>query len=92
MARYKDKRFQQGQFISVDSNDQIPPGTFKHILHHLVENILDLSVFDTRYRNDETCASAYNSMPLFNIILYTYSSGIVPIRKIAQCCGMSRFL
>jgi transposase len=86
VARYKDKSFQQGQFISVYFNDQLLSGTFEHTLHHLIENVLDLSIFDARYRNDETGAPAYNPKVLLKVILYAYSRGIVSSRKIARCC------
>jgi transposase len=45
-----------------------------------------LSSFDTRYRNDETGAPAYDPAILLKIILYAYSRGITSSREIAQCC------
>jgi len=51
-----------------------------------VDNELNLSVFDARFNNDETGATAYDPRILFKIILYAYSRGIVSSRKIAQSC------
>jgi transposase len=55
-------------------------------LNYIVDNQLDLSTFDKRYKNDETGASAYNPSVLLKIILYGYSLGIVSSRRIAALC------
>ena len=86
MARYKDYDYSQGKFIPIHFDKQILPGTFEYSLHYLIDNEIDLSIFDLRYRNDETGAPAYDPAILLKIILYAYSRGITSSRKIAQCC------
>jgi len=86
MARYKEYDYSQGKFIPIHFDKQILPGTFEYTLHYLIDNEIDLSVFDLRYRNDETGAPAYDPAILLKIILYAYSRGITSSRKIAQCC------
>jgi transposase len=86
MARYKEYDYSQGKFIPVHFDKQILPGTFEHTLHYLIDEEIDLSVFDLRYRNDETGAPAYDPAVLLKIILYAYSKGITRSREIAQCC------
>jgi transposase len=86
MARYKDYNYSQGKFIPIHFDRQILPGTFEYSLHYLIDNEIDLSVFDIRYINDETGAPAYDPAILLKIILYAYSRGITSSRKIAQCC------
>jgi transposase len=86
MARYKDYDYSQGKFIPIHFDQQILPGTFEYRLHYLIDNEIDLSVFDLRYRNDEMGAPAYDPAILLKIILYAYSRGITSSRKIAQCC------
>jgi transposase len=86
MARYKDYDYSQGKFIPIHFDRQILPGTFEYSLHYLIDNEIDLSVFDLRYRNDEMGAPAYDPAILLKIILYAYSRGITSSRKIAQCC------
>lgn len=86
MARYKEYDYSQGKFIPIHFDKQIIPGTFEHTLHYLIDNEIDLSIFDLRYRNDETGAPAYDPAILLKIILYAYSRGITSSRKIAQCC------
>ena len=58
MARYKDYDYLQGRFIPVYFDKQIIPGTFEHTLHYLIDNEIDLSIFDLRYQNDKTGAPA----------------------------------
>ncbi len=65
---------------------QILPGTFEYTLSYLIDNEIDLSLFDNRYNNDETGAPAYDPSILLKIVLYAYSRGIVSSRKIARCC------
>jgi len=86
MARYKEYDYSQGKFIPIHFDRQILPGTFEYSLHYLIDNEIDLSMFDARYRNDETGAPAYDPAILLKIILYAYSRGITYSRKIAQCC------
>ncbi len=86
MARYKEYDYSQGKFIPIHFDRQILPGTFEYSLHYLIDNEIDLCMFDARYRNDETGAPAYDPGILLKIILYAYSRGITSSRKIAQCC------
>ena len=86
MARYKPYSYAQGKFIPVHFKKQILPGSFEYTLNHLIENELDLSVFDKRFRNDENGATAYDPRILLKIVLYAYSRGITSSRKIEQAC------
>lgn len=86
MARYKEYDYRQGKFIPISFDKQILPGTFEYTLNYLIDNELDLSVFDARYTNDDTGAPAYDPAILLKIILYAYSRGITSSRHIEQCC------
>ena len=57
MARYKDIDTNP-RFLAVDLLRQLLPGTFEHELNHLLDRELDLSGFDTRFKNDLTGATA----------------------------------
>ena len=87
MARYKPYSYAQGKFIPVHFESQILPGTFEFALNHVTDNTLDLSIFDNRYKNDETGSPAYDPRILLKIILFAYSRGIVSSRKIARVCS-----
>lgn len=86
MAKYKPYSYSQGQFIPVFFNKQIQKGTFEYTLNYLVDNELDLTIFDQRVQNDETGAPAYDPRILLKIILFAYSRGITSSRAIARCC------
>ena len=60
MARYKKYSYAQGKFIPIQFEKQILPGTFEYTLHYLIDHELDLSLFDKKYKNDDTGASAYD--------------------------------
>ncbi len=86
MAKYKPYSYAQGQFIPVFFSKQIQPGTFEYTLNYLIDNELDLSIFDERFRNDITGAPAYDPRILLKVILFSYSRGITSSRKMARCC------
>lgn len=86
MAKYKPYTTKQGILAAVFLEDQLQPGTFEHTLNYLINQEIDLTFFDSRYRNDETGAPAYDPKILLKIILFAYSRGITSSRKIAQCC------
>ncbi len=86
MARYKHYDYGQTKMIAVSYEQQILPGSFEFTLHHLIDNDVDLSVFETRYRNDTSGAPAYDPAILLKIILYAYSKGITSSRKIEALC------
>lgn len=86
MARYKITERDQGKFIPVCFDRQIQPGTFEYTLDYLIDNKMDLAVFDKQYRNDETGAPAYNPAVMLKIVLLAYSRGIFSSRDIASTC------
>jgi len=86
VARFKPYSYAQGKFIPVHFEKQIIPGTFEYALNHLIDHELNLSIFDERYKNEETGAKAYDPKILLKIILFAYSRGITTSRRIAQAC------
>jgi len=85
MARYKTIDLSP-RFLAVDLEKQLLPGSFAHAVHHLLDHDFDLSSFDSRYRNDETGASAYPPGMLLKIILCAYAEGVVSSRGIERLC------
>jgi hypothetical protein len=72
MARYKYIDTNP-RLLAVDLGRQLLPGTFEHALHHLLDHAIDLSSFDTRFRNDATGAPAYPPAMLLKVVLFAYS-------------------
>lgn len=86
MARYKNYNYAQMKLLPVSFDRQILPGTFEHTLNWLIDEEFDLSAFESRYRNDETGAPAYDPAILLKIILVAYARGITSSREIATLC------
>lgn len=86
MAKFKSRNNGQKVFIPVFLEDQIAPGTLEFVIHSLIEDFMDMSVFDDRYRNDETGRYAYDPKILLKIVLLAYSRGIVSSRPIERAC------
>lgn len=86
MARYKPYNLKQAKMIPLSYADQIVPGSFEHALNEIVEQHLDLTVFEHRYRNDQTGRLAYDPKVLLKIVLYGYSKGMISSRKLEEAC------
>jgi len=86
MARYKETERGQGLFLTVNLSEQLIPGSYEYTLTRLIDNKLDLSIFDRKYNNDYTGATAIEPRILLKIILYCYSIGVISSRKIAKLC------
>jgi hypothetical protein len=61
MARYKEYSYDQGKLIPITFREQIIPGSFEFALNDIVDNVLDLSLFEKRFGNDETGGSGIRS-------------------------------
>ena len=85
MARYKivDR---SPRFLPVVLEAQLMSGSFEYALDYLVDQQLDLSRLDRRYRNDATGSSAYDPRVLLKIILLAYSRGMISSRSIERAC------
>lgn len=86
MARYREYFQDQVRLLPISLTQQIQPGTIEYTINYLVDHDVDLSVFDSRYRNDATGAPAIDPAILLKIILFAYSRGILSSRQIAQSC------
>jgi len=58
MARYKEVEKGQGLLLPVVLGEQLVSGTFEYALNELLDNRIDLSIFDDKYNNDLTGARA----------------------------------
>ena len=83
--RYKPDNLHQDAFVPICFDRQILPGTFEYALHHLMDQV-DLSVFDSHYRNYEHGARAYHPKVLLKIVLFAYARGLLGSRRIEAAC------
>ena len=86
MARYKHYDYAQMKMLPVSYAAQILPGTFEHTVNELVDREIDMTVFEARYRNDETGAPAYDPAILLKIVLVAYARGVTSSREIERLC------
>ena len=60
MARYKNYSYDQMVMLPISFNRQIMPGTFEEAINQIVDKHIDLTIFESRYKNDETGRCAYD--------------------------------
>jgi len=88
MARYRQSDAAEGQglFLHVNLKDQLLPGTFERMLDEIIGTKIDLSIFDRKYNNDQTGASAVPPAALLKLVIYGYSKGLNSSREIWGLC------
>ena len=86
MPRYKLYDYDQAKLLPVAFHKQIQPGTFEYTLSYLIDNKIDMAVFEELYDNDLTGAPAYDPAILLKVVLLAYSRGIISSREIARAC------
>jgi transposase len=86
MAKYKPTNEDQMVMLPISLQDQLVPGTLEHTINRLVDENIDLSVFDERYKNDETGAAAIHPKILLKVILLGYAKGMISSRQIERAC------
>ena len=85
MARYRDYDYSQ-MMVPVSLEEQLIPGTLEYAINHVVEQRLDLGIFDERYCNDETGRRAIDPKILIKIVLFGYSRGLISSRSLERAC------
>jgi len=86
MARYKDYNLDQSKFVPIVFSDQITPGTFEYTVSLLVDDHIDMSRFDQRYKNDKNGRPAYDPSLLLKVVLAAYARGFSSSRQIERLC------
>lgn len=86
MAKYIPYDPNQSKLVVIHYRDQLQAGTFEHALAYLIDEKLDLSIFESEFKNEETGRPAYDPAILLKIILFAYSKGITSSREIQWCC------
>lgn len=86
MPRFKDYSYDQQTMLAIDFRRQILPGSFEWAINRIVDTRLDLSVFESRFRNDVTGAPAFDPAILLKIVLLAYARGILSSRQIEAAC------
>ena len=86
MAKYK------ALFLCPNQTDSHPlripdsaTAPFEFAINHIVDQ-MDISIFESRFKNDDGGAPAYDPVILLKIVLFAYSRGITSSRQIARAC------
>jgi transposase len=86
MAKFKPLNENQLIMLPISLQNQLVPGTLEHTISELVDKHLDLSIFDVRYNNDETGATAIHPKILLKVILLAYARGMISSRQVERAC------
>jgi len=86
MAKFKSCNEDQLVMLPISLQDQLVPGTLEHTISTLVDQHIDLSVFDARYNNDAIGAAAIHPKILLKVILLAYAKGMISSRHIERAC------
>jgi len=86
MAKYKPYDYSQRVMIPVSLEEQLVPGTLEFAIQTLVEDRMDMEVFEDRYQNDETGRMAYDPKILLKVVLLGYARGLASSWKMEQAC------
>jgi len=71
--------------MTVNLKEQLSPNTFEWAVDQLVD-MMDLSIFEQNYNNDEKGADAYPPAVLLKVILFCYNRGLISSREIESAC------
>ncbi len=86
MAKHQHYDYKQSVIEPIFLEDQLLPGTLEYAIHYIVEERLDMSVFDARYNNDATGRKSIDPKLLLKIVLYGYSRGMISSRSLEYAC------
>lgn len=88
MAKYIPYNFRQSTLVEIDFLEQLQPGTFEFAIHYLIENKLDLSIFDNHYKNDATVPAPLTTPRFCSKSFYSLTPKASPAA--ARLCGVAK--
>jgi transposase len=86
MAKHQHYDYKQSVIEPIFLEDQLLPGTLEYAIHYIVEERLNMSVFNARYNNDVTGRKSIDPRLLLKIVLYGYSRGMISSRSLEWAC------
>jgi transposase/IS5 family transposase len=86
MPRYKPEERNQRRMIPVSLEMQVMPGTLEFAIDRVIDECIDVSVLDGRYKNEGVGCRAYNPRMLLKVVLLGYSRGLESSRDIELAC------
>ena len=86
MANHQLYDYKQSVIGPIFLEDQLLPGTLEYAIHYIVEERLDMGVFNARYNNDKTGRKSIDPKLLLKVVLYGYSRGMISSRNLEYAC------
>lgn len=86
MPNYLDDNLNQSVFLDINYLEILGENTFELCLYTLITKTLDLSEFESHYKNKNVGRKAYPPALLLRIIFYAYYRGITSSRAIERSC------
>ena len=86
MANHQLYDYKQSVIGPIFLEDQLLPGTLEYAIHYIVEDRLDMGVFNARYNNDKTGRKSIDPKLLLKVVLYGYSRGMISSRSLEYAC------
>ena len=86
MPKYIHKDPKQLVMVPIDLEKQLEPGSLPFAIDEIIGNKLDISPFESKYKNDKEGRPAWDPRIMLKIVLLAYSRGINTSRKIARAC------
>jgi len=87
MPKYIHRDRKQLVMVPIDLEKQLEPGSLAFTIDEIIENKIDISPLEAKYKNDEEGRPAWDPRILLKIVLLAYSYGINTSRKIARACS-----
>src|SRR5258706_14255498 len=82
MPRFKPYDYRQSLMVPLTLEEQLPPGSLEHALHHLIEERIAESWFDDLYANDEIGRPADSAKLLLKVRPLGYARGLLGSRRL----------
>ncbi|MCG9619348.1 hypothetical protein L1D56_05065 [Vibrio diabolicus] len=81
MPNFKTDYSNQNMFVPVIIDEQLIPGTIEYVIAHIVDNHLDLSLFNEHYYDDQNGAAVYPAQYLSQCRLGKWSKYQMKLAK-----------
>ena len=84
MTIHQHYDYRQSVIGPIFLEDHLLPGTLEYAIHYIVEERLDMNIFDAKYNNDKTGRKSIDPKLLLKVVLYGYSRGMISSRRVKR--------
>ncbi|MCP4552853.1 MAG: hypothetical protein GY834_12615 [Bacteroidetes bacterium] len=84
MARYERHSIEQGEFLSINIEDQFDNNSREYHIKNFIDRHVEMKMFEEHYKNDETGRKGKHPKDMISAILYGYITGNRASRNIEE--------